>query len=99
MVASQVIEVEPKYGVGLCHNVVIAIIHGDMDAAEVRRLGESYENLLETYPKGIAAITLLRGHLSVGTKETNGEAQRLLGRLRGSMLHIAVVIENRGFVA
>jgi hypothetical protein len=99
MVASPVIKVERKYGVGVWHNVVIAIVQGDMDAAEVRRLGELYAKLSETYPKGIAAITLLRGSLSVGTKETNAEAQRMMGMLRGSMLHIAVVIENHGFVA
>jgi hypothetical protein len=99
MVASPVIKVERKYGVGVWHNVVITIIHGDMDAAEVRHLGELYAKVSETYPKGIAAITLLRGSLSVGTKETNAEAQRMMGMLRGTMLHIAVVIENRGFVA
>jgi hypothetical protein len=99
MVASPVIKVERKYGVSVWRNVVIAIVHGDLDATEVRRLGESYAELSETYPNGIAGITLLRGSLSVGTKETNAEAQRVLGMLRGNMLHIAVVIENRGFVA
>lgn len=87
------------YRVGLWHNVVLAIIEGDMDAADVRSLGELYDALLRNFPKGIAAITVLRGHLTVGSKETNAEAQRVLTRLRSNMLHVAIVIENRGFVA
>ena len=99
MVALRIIKVEPMYRLGLWHNVALAIIQGDMDAACVRTLGESYESLFKTYPKGIAAITLLRGNLTVGSRETNAEAQRVLAKLRGSMLHVAIVIENHGFVA
>lgn len=99
MVAPRVINVEPAFSIGTWNNVGITIVHGHMDPAGVRRLGESYDGLRESYPQGIAAITLLRSSLAVGSKETNAEAQRLMAKLRGDMLHIAVVIENHGIVA
>lgn len=99
MVAPRVIKVEPAYRIGLWNNVVITIIQSTINAAGVREIAAAYDSIAGKYSKGVAGITVLRANLKVGTKETNAEAQRAMTRLRESLLHLAIVIENQSLIA
>jgi hypothetical protein len=99
MVAPRVILHRPTHRVAVWRNVIITSIEGDVDAEGVRGIIESYLKLHESHPRGIVGITLLQASLKVGTMDTNAEAKRGMGQLRGKLLHVSIVIEDQGVLA
>jgi hypothetical protein len=99
MVAPRIILRQPTHCVAFWQNVVIAKIEGHVDAQGVRGMVDSYGKLYETYPRGIVGLTVLSTSLKVGSSDTNAEAKRGMLELRGKLLHVAIVIEEKGILA
>jgi hypothetical protein len=78
------------------NNVAIADVWGDLDARRMRKLGEGYRVLLEQYPKGIVALSLIQKSTPVSSAEARNEGARLLKEVGEQMLHHAMVIEADG---
>lgn len=90
---------QPTHQLSAWNNILIANIEGDVDSRGVRELVDGYLTVSKNYPDGIAAITMLRASLKVGTSDTNAEAKRGMHELRHKVLHAAIVIEDQSMLA
>lgn len=80
------------------NNVAIVDVWADMDPFRMRKLGEAYRKLLEDYPDGVVAISMIRASTPVSTSDARTEATRFLKELGERMLHHTMVIEAEGVV-
>jgi hypothetical protein len=99
MTAPNVVSVDEVHCVAYWHNVVIVDIGGDIGLVHMRALGEAYEALRQSYPKGIAALVIAQPNTPVGGEDARGEGARMLKAMGDGLLHICVVIEERGVLA
>jgi hypothetical protein len=80
-------------------NVAIVDIAAELDAPRMLTLEAAYRRLLEVYPRGIAALALIRAGTPVSGPAARAEGARFTKELGDQVLQVAMVIEERGIGA
>jgi hypothetical protein len=81
------------------HNVAIIDVADELDAPRMLTLEAAYRALLEVYPRGIAALALIRAGTPVSGAAARAEGARFTKELGDLVLQVAMVIEDRGIGA
>jgi hypothetical protein len=95
----QTFHADDRIYIAFWNNVVILDVGGDMDVACMRKVGLAYRALLTSYPRGIVALALIRPETPVAAAEARSESARFMRELGDSLMHVAMVIEDRGVIA
>ncbi|HEX4353987.1 MAG TPA: hypothetical protein VHZ95_13755 [Polyangiales bacterium] len=85
--------------IGFWQNVAIIDVGADMEVSHMKLVGSSYRTLLDHYPRGIAALVMIRAGTPVSSAEARAEGARFTKDLGDLLLHVAMVIEERGVIA
>jgi hypothetical protein len=94
----KLIQMDSQMYLGFYKNVVLIDIGGVVDLRRMSAIACSYRTLLETYPRGILALSFLRPGTPVSPADARAEGARFVRELGDSILFSAMVVEGEGLL-